>query len=180
VTLAGAAGRAGVAIAAEGPEDGTVIHATGAPGLVATGLGRGIKGQALLLAHTAPDHPQVYADGLYIVPHADGTTAIGSTSELTWDDPASTDAQLDALHARAIALMPDLAGAPVLARWAALRPRAHTRQPVLGFWPDRPGHILANGAFKIGFGLAPSVASVIADLALNGAADIPQAFHPPA
>ncbi len=169
---------AGVKVAPEGSGAGTVIHATGVTGLEAAGLGRGVKGQALLLAHAAPDRPQVFADGLHIVPHADGTTAVGSTSEIAWDDPTATDAQLDALRARAVALVPELAGAPVVARWAALRPRADTRQPVLGPWPGRPGHILANGAFKIGFGLAPGVARVIADLALTGRADIPGAFLP--
>jgi glycine/D-amino acid oxidase-like deaminating enzyme len=163
----------------EGPDAGTVIHANGVPGLQATGLGRGVKGQAMLLAHAAPDAPQIYADGLYIVPHADGTTAIGSTSETTWADPTATDAQLDSLRQRAEAILPALATAPEITRWAALRPRADTRQPILGPWPGRPGHILANGAFKLGFGLAPAVARLIADLAITGQADIPEPFLPP-
>ena len=35
-------------------------------------------------------------------------------------------------------------------RWAGLRPRARSRAPMLGAWPGRPGHFIANGGFKIG------------------------------
>lgn len=156
-----------------------VIWATGAAGLAAAGLGAGQKGQAALLAHAAPRAPQVYAGGLYIVPHADGTTAIGSTSEPEWDDPAATDHRLDALVARARVVLPSLAAAPVIDRWAALRPRAASRLPVVGPWPGRPGHLIANGGFKTGFGLAPLVAETLADLILTGEDRIPADFRPP-
>ena len=66
--------------------------------------------QATLLGFAAPDAPQVFADGLHIVPHADGTVAIGSTSERDAVTPGP-DAQLDALIARAVAICPALAGA---------------------------------------------------------------------
>ena len=86
------------------------------------------------------------------------------------------DTQLDALHARAIAACPVLAGAPVLDRWAGLRPRAKSRAPLLGAWPGRAGHFVANGGFKIGFGMAPKVAQVMADLVLDGVDTIPPGF----
>ncbi len=173
----------GGAVVQDGCEAGLVVHATGMAGLAAltgaTGVrqGGGVKGQALTLHHAADGLPQVFVDGLHIVPHADGTVAIGSTSENQWDDPTSTDAQLDALHARAVAAMPVLAGAPVADRWAALRPRATSRAPVLGAWPGRAGHFVANGGFKIGFGMAPLVAEVMADLVLSGVDRIPPAFR---
>lgn len=162
---------------------GPVIHATGAAGLQALSdalgwpVGGGVKGQALSLRFAARDQPQLFVDGLHIVPHADGSVAIGSTSERVWTEATSTDAQLDALHARAVAALPCLAGAPVLARWAGLRPRAKSRAPMLGAWPDRPGHFIANGGFKIGFGMAPKVAEVMADLVLDGRDTIPQGFR---
>ena len=161
---------------------GPTLWATGYPGLIdlntafAQPVGAGVKGQALLLRHDARDLPQLFADALHIVPHADGTTAIGSTSENTWDDPAATDAQLDAILARAIAAIPALAQAPVIDRWAGIRPRARTRAPMLGAWPGRPGHFIANGGFKIGFGMAPKVACVMADLILSGQDGIPPGF----
>ena len=37
-------------------------------------MGSGVKGQAALLDINLGDAPQIYADGVYIVPHDDGTT----------------------------------------------------------------------------------------------------------
>jgi len=136
-------------------------------------------GQALSLRFAAEGLPQLFAGGLHVVPHADGTVAIGSTSETAFADPQTTDAQLDALHTRAVAALPVLAGAPVVARWAGLRPRAATKAPLLGPWPGRPGHFVANGGFKIGFGMAPKVAQVMADLVLEGRDRVPEGFRLP-
>ncbi|MCU0907756.1 MAG: FAD-binding oxidoreductase [Rhodobacteraceae bacterium] len=169
---------AGGEVVADAPARGAVLHATGWEGLRAAGMGGGVKGQAVVLDHAAPDAPQVYADGLHIVFHADGTTAVGSTSERDWTDPAGTDGQAEALVARARAILPALAQAPVLRRWAGVRPRTPSRQPLLGPWPGRPGHFIANGGFKIGFGLAPAVATVMADLILDGRDSIPAALRP--
>lgn len=166
-------------------DEGAVVWATGVAGLQALGaalgrrVGDGVKGQALSLGFAAEGLPQLFADGLHVVPHADGTVAIGSTSETVFDDPAATDGQLDTLHARAVAALPVLAGAPVVARWAGLRPRATTKAPVLGAWPGRAGHFVANGGFKIGFGIAPKVAQVMADLVLEGRDAIPEGFRLP-
>lgn len=172
----------GVEVATGGEAAGAVVWATGAAGLQTLSetfgkpVGAGVKGQALSLRHDAAALPQIFAGALHVVPHADGTVAIGSTSENTWTD-AGFDAQGEALLARAIAAMPCLAGAPVTARWAGIRPRARTRAPMLGQWPDRAGHFIANGGFKIGFGMAPKVAAVMADLVLNGQDHIPAGFR---
>ncbi len=155
---------------------GLVLHATGHAGL-APDLGQPVKGQAALLAHDARDLPQIYADGLHIVPHGDGTTAIGSTTERDRTD-AATDDQLDAVIARARAIVPALADAPVVLRWAGLRPRTRSRQPILGPHPHYPGQFIANGGFKTGFGLAPLVAETMADLLLDGRDAIPDSFRP--
>ena len=165
---------------------GALIWATGLAGLaeLSATLGRpvgsGVKGQALTLRHAARDAPQMFIDGLHIVPHADGTVAIGATSENQWDDPAATDARLDALLARARAALPVLAEAPVQDRWAGIRPRAISRAPVLGEWPGRPGQFIANGGFRIGYGMAPKVAQVMVDLVLEGKDAIPAGFRPDA
>ncbi|MCC1480016.1 NAD(P)/FAD-dependent oxidoreductase [Roseibaca sp. Y0-43] len=164
------------------PGGGTVIWATGYEGLadlsrdLGQPIGTGVKGQSLLLAHAAPDMPQVFADGLHIVPHADGTIAIGSTSEREFDAPDTTDAQCDTLHARAIAACPGLAAAPVVARWAGVRPRAASRAPLMGVWPGRARQFVFNGGFKIGFAMAPHLAQIMADLVLEGRDAIPQGF----
>ena len=112
------------------------------------------------------------------MPHGDGTTAIGSTTEEDWLDPAATDARLDAVIARARTICPALVAAPVIARWAGIRPRATSRQPLLGPHPHHPGQFIANGGFKIGFALAPLAGEVMADLILAGHDRIPDAFRP--
>lgn len=170
-------------IMAQGPDRGLVVHATGVAGLreisAACGknFGDGVKGQAALLGVAQPLAPQVFANGVHIVPHADGTTAIGSTSERVFDSPDSTDAQLDAVIEAACHALPALRGAPVLARWAGLRPRARSRAPVLGAHPTKEGQFIANGGFKIGFGMAPKVAQTMALLLLEGQDTIPDGFR---
>ncbi len=165
---------------------GPTLWATGYEGLLQLSpslgqpAGSGVKGQALTLAHDAAQLPQLFADTVHIVPHADRTVAIGSTSERLFDDATSTDTQLDSLHARALAACPALTGAPILERWAGVRPRAASRAPLLGTWPDRPGHYIANGGFKIGLGIAPLVGCLMADLILEGKNAIPPDFRPEA
>jgi glycine/D-amino acid oxidase-like deaminating enzyme len=180
-----AALRAGAAdlVEGEGPEEGQVVHATGWQGLGALSdwfgcrLGGGVKGQAASFRFPAAGMPQVYAGGLHLVPHADGTVAVGSTSETDWQDEG-VDTQVEALIDRARAVVPCLAGAEVVERWAGIRPRAASRQPVLGPWPGRPGHFIANGGFKIGFGMAPKAAETMADLLMEGQDRVPEGFRP--
>lgn len=173
----------GEVIEGEAEERGPVVWATGVAGLQALSeqfgrpVGSGVKGQALSLRFDAREAPQLLVNGLLVVPHADGSVAIGSTSETSWQAPDATDEQLDDLHRKVVAGLPCLAGAPVITRWAGLRPRAQSRAPMLGEWPDRPGHFIANGGFKIGFGMAPKVAQVMADLVLEGRDDIPPDFR---
>ncbi|MTJ05081.1 MAG: FAD-binding oxidoreductase [Sediminimonas qiaohouensis] len=170
----------------EGAAQGRVVWATGVAGLEEISaqrpraFGNAVKGQAALLRLDRRDCPQIFAGGALVVPHADGTVAVGSTSERDFDDPAQTDAQLDEVLARAEAAVPALAGAEVIERWAGLRPRARSRAPVLGSHPLRADEFIANGGFKIGFGMAPKVGAVMADLVLEGRDAIPDGFRPEA
>lgn len=163
--------------------EGAVVWAAGHAGLAALAadlaapVGAGVKGQSALLALDVRDLPQIFADGVHVVPHADGTVGIGSTTERAYDDPAGTDDALEAVIARAEAAVPVLRHARVIERWAGVRPRARTRAPMLGPWPGRPGHYVANGGFKIGFGMAPKVAEVMAALILEGQDGIPDGFR---
>lgn len=174
--------RGGELVLGEGEEAGAVVHATGLAGLEALSaalgrkVGAGVKGQAMSLRFEAAGLPQMFLEGLHVVPHVDGTVAIGSTAETAWS-VAGTDGQLEDLHARALAAVPVLASAPVVERWAGVRPRAASRAPVLGAWPGRAGHWVANGGFKIGFGMAPKVAEVMADLVLEGRDGVPEGFR---
>ncbi|MBE3640091.1 NAD(P)/FAD-dependent oxidoreductase [Mangrovicoccus algicola] len=181
--LAAAVTALGGEIAGSGPETGALVLATGWRGLLDLNAelgqpaGAGIKGQAALFRAGACALPQIFAGGLHVVPHADGTVAVGSTSERDFAAPDTTDAQCDALIAAARALCPLLEGAPVIERWAGVRPRARSRAPMLGRHPGRDGVFIANGGFKIGFGMAPLVAEVMADLVLDGRDRIPEGFR---
>jgi len=165
------------------PDSGTVLWATGAQGLadlsadLGYSVGTPIKGQAALLGADWRDAPQLFIEGIHVIPHADGTVAIGSTTERDFNSPVTTDAQIETILDQVRTAVPQLATAPVLERWAGLRPRSRTRAPMLGAWPGRPGHFVLNGGFKIGFGMAPKLAHLAADLLLTGAAEIPDGFH---
>ncbi len=185
-SLAGALAARGVPVLAEAADQGAVIHATGTADLAQMNaafgktVGQPIKGQAAVLDFDARTQPQIFADTIHIIPHADGTTAIGSTTERDFSDATSTDDQLDRLIEAARRAMPPLAQAPVLHRWAGLRPRSRSRAPMLGQHPLHPGQYIANGGFKIGFGMAPKIAECMADLVLDGVDTIPVPFRPEA
>ena len=173
-----------VAVSADGDDSGQVVHATGVAGLLELSesmgktVGNGVKGQAALLRFDAGEVPQLFADALHFIPHANGTLAIGSTSEREYDAPNTTDAQLDDVLDRAVHALPLLHGAEVIERWAGVRPRSKSRAPMLGTHPLYQDQIIANGGFKIGFGMAPKVAQVMADLVLEGRDEIPDDFRP--
>jgi glycine oxidase len=167
----------------EAAEEGAVVWATGVAGLAALSadlgrvVGTGVKGQAALLRYPAERLPQLFVAGLHVVPHVDGTVAVGSTSEIRYEDGSAVDGQVEDLIARARAALPVLAAAEVIETWAGVRPRAASRAPLLGAWPGRAGHYVANGGFKIGFGMAPKVAEVMVDLILEGKDTIPEGFR---
>ncbi len=172
-----------VDIVTEAPDRGRIVWATGIAGLEVLNarhhrsVGNGVKGQAALFKFDARLSPQLFVDGLHIVPHGDGTVAIGSTSEREYVHASQTDAQVDVLIDKARAALPALRQAPLIDRWAGVRPRSRSRAPMLGHWPDRPEHFIANGGFKIGFGMAPKVAQVMADLVLEDIDAIPDGFE---
>lgn len=182
-SLATAVQKRGGSLAQDGDQTGKVVWATGVSGLeyltrqVGRETGNGVKGQAALLALDAGHAPQLFSHGIHVIPHDNGTVGVGSTSERYYDDPTATDAQLDDLLAKARVIFPQLADAPIVKTWAGIRPRARTRAPMLGEYPQGSGHFIANGGFKIGFGMAPKIAEIMADLILDGRDRIPDAFR---
>jgi len=138
--------------------------------------GTAVKGQAALLDYNLGALPQVHSAGIYIVPHADGTTGIGSTVEKTWGQPFEVDEKLDEVIAAARIMCPELVDAPVISRWAGLRPKARRRHPMLGPVPDLQGVYVAMGAFTIGFSIAHQVAGVLADYVQGTEVELPKNF----
>ena len=141
-------------------------------------LGQGVKGQAALLrADLDPASPVVFLDGLYVVIHEGGLAAIGSTSENSYGDALSTDARLDAVIARARALVPALRDAPVVERWAGIRPKAIGRDPLVGPLPGHGNVVALTGGFKISFGVAHRLAVSALDAVLGrDLAPLPESF----
>jgi glycine oxidase len=123
-------------------------------------VGQPVKGQAALLqADIDPGLPVIFLNGLYVVPHEGGLVAVGSTSEDDFIDPRATDTKLDELIDRARALVPLLDTAPVVERWAGLRPKAIDRDPMVGPHPEHPRVVALTGGFKVSFGLAHALAA---------------------
>ncbi len=138
---------------------------------------RGVKGQAALLAAGLPaGSPVIYGNGVYIIPHADGTVAVGATSENKFENPNTTDEKLDAVLAKAFAIVPALKIAPILERHAGLRPRAPKPEAMLGQLDDHT--FVATGGFKTGLGNAHTIAAALAALVRGEAPDIPKDLSP--
>ncbi|WP_417435048.1 NAD(P)/FAD-dependent oxidoreductase [Hoeflea sp.] len=147
-------------------------------GLPAQSLGSGVKGQAALLdAGAPPDLPLVYEDGVYVIAHENGRVAVGSTSENEFDDPYGTDERLEDVLKRARKLCPLIKDAPVIRRWAGVRPRAIGRDPMLGPVPGAPGILAMAGGFKISFGIAHRLADcLVARITGEEGPETPESF----
>jgi glycine oxidase len=141
--------------------------------------GGAVKGQAAVLkADIDPALPVIFMDGLYVVPHDNGLVAVGSTSENSFADPTSNDSLLEDLLARARAVVPLLEHAPVVERWAGLRPKAIGRDPMAGRHPDHQRLYTLTGGFKISFGLAHRLAAgVIGEITGQPDAALPDSFR---
>jgi len=152
-----------------------IILATGAEQWVGAPPMRGVKGQAALLdGGLPPETPSIYADGIFIIAHGDGRVAVGSTTEESFTDPSTTDAKLDALIMRAANICPALKNHQVVERWAGLRPRAPTPEPMIGWLAD--GILLATGGFRTGLAMAPLLAEALLAMAQGETPDVPHHY----
>ena len=138
---------------------------------------RGVKGQAALLSGGLPaGGPVIYGNGVYIIPHADGSVAVGATSENKFEDASSTDVLLDTVLAKAFTIVPALSTAKVLERHAGLRPRAPKPEAMLGQLDKHT--FVATGGFKTGLGNAHAIAAALVQLVRGEAPDIPNDLSP--
>ncbi|MTI18318.1 FAD-binding oxidoreductase [Rhodobacteraceae bacterium RKSG542] len=122
-------------------------------------LGKGVKGQSLLLEKAFDQEmPVVYDSGIYVVAHQNGTVAIGSTSEEEWDTTEPQPADIKEMHQKAVRLCPALKDAPVIHTWAGIRPKCLKRDPLLGPLPDFDRTWVVTGGFKISYAIAHRIA----------------------
>jgi len=162
-TAAEQAGARFEALAAEAPSDGeTLIVATGAGGVgLAPELAHltPIKGHILRLSGGPDIGPVIRGDGVYICPDPAGAI-IGATMEQGLADRAVDPVRVAALRAAAEALLPELAGLSATAE-TGVRAATPDGLPMVGFSAS-PGVILAVGARRNGWLLAPLVARTVA------------------
>jgi len=137
-------------------------------------LGGAVYGQACLVKpdRLPPKMPILYDNGIYLVPHADGCIAIGSTSEKldcgeinpkNFAVPVPGLNEEQTLLDKASELSSLVRNAPVLSRWAGYRPKAWARDPMIGHINPDSRFYIATGGFKISFGIAHHIARYVAD-----------------
>jgi glycine/D-amino acid oxidase-like deaminating enzyme len=131
--------------------------------------GDALPAEALFLEHLDPEggaSPEVF-------PRPDGTAyvcAISSDSPLP-DDPAAVapdPGALERLEAMATAIVPALAGRPVLARQACFRPVTRDGLPLIGAIDGLDGAYVATGHSVWGMLNAPATGEALAELVLRG------------
>lgn len=88
-------------------------------------------------------------------------------------DQEPTEETLQLNHEAALRALPCLADAPIEARWAGLNEATLDNLPLLGPDPRAPGLFIATGFSGHGFGIAPSVGELMADLVTRGQTDHP-------
>jgi glycine oxidase len=147
----------------------------------ATGPGRGdlkpIKGQILRFVGAGPTHgPVVRGEGVYVAPSTAGAVAGATMEEGRSDRDIDPDA-VAKLAAGARRLFPALAGAEILAR-AGVRAATADGLPLVGPG-EAEGVLIARGARRNGWLLAPLIAEVLLDrLAGRPASAAAAAFDP--
>jgi glycine oxidase len=149
-----------------------VVDCTGAWGLtdLPPGHVRTVprKGQMLSvkLPASMPLHVVVRTPSIYIVPRTTGPAAgravIGATVEDVGFDKAVYSNDIARLRAEAAELLPDLADAPEIERWAGLRPGTSDGLPLLGHVRDNL--FIAAGHYRNGILLAPATGLVMAQI----------------
>ena len=167
-----------------GKNQGIVVWATGVHDLsriskkLANNFGNGVKGQAALFKLKKLNSAQLFAETLHFIPHFDGTIAVGSTSERSFEREDTNDGNLKDLILKASNILPELKGKDPICTWANVRPRSRSRAPVLGKHPLFPSEFIMNGGFKIGLGMAPQMGKVFSEFLLLNENKIPTEFLP--
>lgn len=123
-----------------------------------------MRGQ-MLLYRAQPGMLQhiILQNGTYLIPRDDGHILVGSTLEDVGFDKATTEAARIALHARALAMLPQLAEAEFIKHWAGLRPAAPDNIPTIARHPRLENLYLNSGHFRYGVTMAPASAQILAN-----------------
>lgn len=109
--------------------------------------------------------------GRYLVPRDDGTILAGSTMDEVGFDRSLSESSMAVVRDSAARLLPALAGAEPVERWADLRPITADGLPILGPDPALDGLHYATGYGRNGILLGPLAGRIVADLIVSGASD---------
>lgn len=126
-----------------------------------------MRGQILLYKPEKNLTHMVYKDGFYMVPRQDGYLLTGSTLEDVGFDPRTSEIVRDELKAKAEAILPDLAGLPIIKHWSGLRPGTPDNLPTIGPHPHIENLYLNTGHFRYGLTMAPASAALLTQQITN-------------
>jgi glycine oxidase len=167
----------GVALAEGSLDAERVVVAGGAWSGLLRGAGipkgavRPVRGQVIALALRPPFDVVLGGPTGYAIPRGQDRVLVGATQDEAGFDKTATQEGTDQMRAVAALLSPALAAAPLLDRWAGLRPGSADNLPLVGTLASGPrGLILATGHFRNGILLTPITAEIVRDLVLG---------HPP-
>jgi len=132
-----------------------------------------MRGQMLLYAQPPQQKLThiVFREGFYMVPRRDGLILAGSCLEDVGFDHAVTDDMGNQLAAKAAALLPELADAPILAHWSGFRPGSPDNVPTIAAHPRYKNLYINSGHFRYGLTMAPASAELLADLVQDNASE---------
>lgn len=128
-----------------------------------------MRGQ-MLLYRLPPDALThlIYREDFYLIPRIDGHIVAGSTVEDVGFDKSTTSKVAAELAAKAIAIMPTLADAPVIKHWSGLRPGSPDNIPVIDRHPSFDNLYLNTGHFRYGVTMAPASADLLVQCMQQG------------
>ena len=139
-----------------------------------------LKGEIVRLEGMDPPVRHHVHGSCSVVQKADGQLWVAATMESAGFDLEATDAARDLLLGQAVAMMPCLAGRPVVRQTACLRPLSGDGLPILGKLPGWDDAYVTTGAGKKGILFSPATGRAVADLVLEGRTDLPIAPFDPA
>lgn len=104
-------------------------------------------------------------DHLYIVPQADGSVIIGSTTEDVDFDTSINKETVRQLRDHAVTLVPALKNCQVIEEWIGFRPKSPDEMPLLKAL--RKNYFVATGHYRNGILLTPITARSMSELILQ-------------
>ena len=134
---------------------------------------------------TMPVHGQMYSvteppvplrsvvagGGGYLVPRADGTVAVGATTDDFGYAKRVTPDGIGWLTDLVHRIAPSLAAARLVETWSGLRPGSADGQPIIGPVPERPGVWAATGHYRGGALYAAATGEYVSRALRTGTAD---------